>query len=165
MEREFFGLGREGRVKYPGFGIYNRIDITYKADPTKKHYVTASIKELEAEELGKFEMGYCYEGAYPKNSFTQFDDTKTLFVDDPSGTHRENIVGIKKPYYYKTTHQLVNQIDYPTLQRVIEEAGFTVGGGWYTDHNNDTLYPHDVEIDPSVCKKTKVVVVAKKEKN
>jgi len=147
-------------VKYPGLGLYTKSNIIFKSDMNKKLSAILSVHRPTEEEKSVFKTGQCYNGSYPGNDLV--DDTKTLFVDDPSGTSTGNILNNQRPYYYQNFHQLLNIFDYGALKIVVEAAGFTVINGWYTDHVIDTLYPHDAEINPSLCKKTKVVIVAQK---
>ena len=146
--------------KYPGFGLYTKSNIVFKSNLKRQLSTLLSIHRLTEEEIPTFKTCETHNGSYPKNEL--LDDTKTIFVDDPSGTGIGNILNESKPYYYQNFHQVLNKFDYPALKNIIEAVGFTAVNGWYTDHTVDALYPHNTEIDSSSCKKSKVIIVAQK---
>ncbi len=156
---EYFNQSLQKKVTYPGFGLYNKSNIVFK-DTGKKSTALLSVCRPTKKEIDSLKTGQIYMGSYPQNDL--LDDTQTLFVDDPDDTQKGNILRHKAPYYYRNFYQLLNKFDFEALKEVVEASGFIVVNGWYTDHTLDTLYPHDSEIDTSICKKSKVVIVGYK---
>jgi hypothetical protein len=159
-DADYYNEGLKKGLKYPGFGIYNKSSIVFSSNVNQKSTVRLSAYRPTKKELHQFEMGHGYLGSYPPNK--HLDDTRTIFMDDQTGKAPENILKTKEPYYYRNSYQLMNLFDYGALKNIVESAGFAALNGWYTDHMSDTLYPHDVKVSPSLCKKSKVVIVAKK---
>lgn len=159
-DADYYNEGLKNGRRYPGFGIYNKSNIVFSSNLNQKSTVRLSVYRPTEDELNKFKMGHFYHGSYPPNML--LDDTQTIFVEDPTGRAPGNILKTKEPYYYRNSYQLMNLFDYGALKDIVESAGFAVLNGWYTDHMSDTLYPHDVKVSPSLCKKSKVVLVAKK---
>lgn len=162
FEANYYNASLVQKLKYPGYGVYSKSTIVFQDNKQKNFLLRSVYRPTQGEERDcKFEMGRLYKGIYPSNGY---DDGRTFGVDSSSFNTIGDLLASsknKRPYYYVTGHQAFNKFDYWGLKNVLEIASFTVLNGWYTDHNIDTLYPHDVDTGSTV-RKSKVVIVAQK---
>jgi hypothetical protein len=160
---DFYNEGVVLGNKYPGYGLYSTSTVVPLNQPNQRLSRNRCVHRLTVEEesTGKFQMGVMYKGIYP--ALNNYDDGSTITVLDPM-SDKKDILGKQSgmPYAYATGHQLFNRLEYNGLKLVLEAAGFTVINGWYTDHNIDTLYPHDDMEAFERIRKSKVVIVAQK---
>ena len=163
VKLDFYKEGVVSDNKYPGYGLYSQSTVVALSQPNQKQFRDRCVHRLTVEEesTGKFQMGVMYKGIYP--ALNSYDDGSTINVLKPM-SDKKDILGkqLGVPYAYATGHQLFNRFDYNGLKLVLEAAGFTVINGWYTDHNIDTLYPHDDMEAFERIRKSKVVIVAQK---
>lgn len=160
IQNVFYDQNRLIGVKYPGYGVYNISTVKFLSAPTIANTLVFSVANItEEEQEGKnIKMGQMHKGSYP--FISTYHNGQTTLVDSPN-SEAGLLSRYTEPYCYATGHQLFNKFDYAGLKNVMELAGFSVLNGWYTDHNSDTLIPHDSE-EVNNIRASKVVVVAQK---
>lgn len=162
----FYKEGVEKGLKYPGFGVCSVSQVMFSnSQPPyliKHRSYRPSKQELDEK---KFQIGYNYKGIYPK--FNEIDEKNnggilSLREAAPYDARLKTVLEREPTAYgFGTNHALYNLFDFPELKKVMEEAGFSVINGWYTDRNLDTLYPlNDAPTDLTL--RGKVILVGQK---
>lgn len=163
-----FYLANKGKgSKFPGFGVRTQATV-HSYDPktrkitSGKHKLSLSTEAPSPSDVARLQMGKVYKGSFHLNP--TLDDRPTLITTSAfEQSFMETTFGISFPYPYvsQSYHQLINQFMFEELAVLLNEAGFDVTNGWYTNPGIQELYPCSPPLPKGVLA-AKLVVVAQK---